>query len=209
MRRFRYFVSIAFALVLLFGFSCGNKVNPKVTYKESYRSYTKVLKQWTREKKSYDKILDTIMLITATYESRAFRKAYLAEKIRAEAIPEKEANRLIHQSNEELEEKAVFFVTFYTPELKWNRLDSGDPAWRLWLIDANGLKVAPFKVERIRKISLATTRYYPYWDRFSYCYKVTFPRKTESGEPLELEKGEVTFMLAGVYGKSELTWNIQ
>jgi len=208
MKPFRLYLALVISSVLVFSFSCGTKVNPKVAYKNSYSSYSRVVKQWTRTKKQYDKILDTVMVISATYESKAFRKVYLAEKIRAEAIPGEMADRLIRKSEKELEDKAVFFVTLYTPEHKWNRLESHDASFKLWLIDEKGNKVAPLKVDRIRKISRATTRYYPHWDRFSYCYRVVFPRKTDQGQPLELEKGRVTFLAAGVFGKAELVWDI-
>ena len=200
------FVILTFAVLL--SFSCSTKVNPKVIYKGTYGSYVNVLDQWTRSKKVYEPSFDTVMVVTATYESKKYREVFLAEKIRAEAIPPQEAARLREQSDEELSRNAVFFVSFYTPKYKWNRLNVDDPSWRLWLIDGQGKKVAPLNVRKVSKIQYADTQYYPYYDLWSYFYRVTFPRKTDDGQELDLDKGMVTFQVAGVKGNASLVWDI-
>jgi hypothetical protein len=197
-----------FLLVIFVWVAAGCTTVRNVKYKNTYHSYVKVLDQWTRTSRDYDNMLDTVMLVTATYESKAFRKVFLAEKIRAEAIPEKEAERLIRENEDRMETQAVFFVSFFTEKYRWNKLEEQDPTWRLWLIDANGKQVAPLTIERHRKVNMATTKYFPYYDQWSYYYRVTFPRTTAGNEPLVLDKGNVTLLIAGIFGQKKLEWKI-
>ena len=199
--------------ILLLGFltatlSCSTKVDPKVVYKGNYRSYVKVLKEWTRTKKVYEASFDTILIVTATFESRAFRQAFLSEKIRAEALSAQEGARLLQETDEELSRKASFFLSLYTPKYKWNRLDISDPSWRLWLIDSKGKRVAPLKIEKVSKVQAALTRYYPYYDEWSSYYRVTFPMRTDQGDVLDLEQGTIGFLVAGVWGRAALEWDL-
>lgn len=201
----------AIALVVLlvfFGASCSVKVDPSVKYKGDYASYKKVMRQWTRSKKVYEISFDTILLVTATYRSEAFMEAYLAEKIMAEALPLKEAEKLKKKHEEKLKSTATFFMSFYTPKSKWNKLHKSDPSWRLWLIDANGNKVSPRLIKKLPRVSMATSRYFPYLDQWSKYYMVSFPREDDKGNKLQLEQGKVTFMIAGVHGSAELIWDI-
>lgn len=195
-------------LLLFFLTSCSAKVDPTVKYKENYASYKKVLRQWTRSKKVYEISFDTILLVTATYRSNAFMETYLAEKIRAEALPAKDAERLLENNEQKQKTTTSFFMCFYTPKRKWNRLHKSDPSWRLWLIDANGNKVAPMQIKKLPRVSVATTKWYPYLDKWSRYYEVIFPREDDEGKRLELEKGKITFMIAGVYGSTEMVWDI-
>lgn len=195
-------------LLLFFLTSCSAKVDPTVKYKENYASYKKVLRQWTRSKKVYEISFDTILLVTATYRSNAFMETYLAEKIRAEALPAKDAERLLENNEQKQKTTTSFFMCFYTPKRKWNRLHKSDPSWRLWLIDSKGKRVAPLKIEKVSKVQAALTRYYPYYDEWSSYYRVTFPMRTDQGDVLDLEQGTIGFLVAGVWGRAALEWDL-
>ena len=201
------FLALAIVLVLM-GLSCSAKVDPTVVYKGTYGSYVKVLKQWTRSKKVYEPSFSTIMVVTATYESEAFRAAYLAEKTRAEALPVDQTALLGQSSREELSSQAVFFVSLYTPKYKWNNLHKPNSSWRLWLVDSKERQVAPLKIEKMSKLQLADTKYYPYTDEWSSYYRVRFPRKTDKGETLKLDEGKVMLLIAGITGRAELVWDV-
>jgi hypothetical protein len=203
LRHVLFFLSCTLILV-----SCSQKVDPTVAYEGSYRSYVKVLKEWTRTENVYQPSFDTIMTVTATWNSEVFQDAFVKEKSRAEKLLPDDIDNLERKIKEERERVVSFVLAFYTPKFKWNKLDESYSSWKLWLVDVNGTQVAPLAIERFEKIQIMHTKYYPYYDQWSYMYEVRFPREDAKGKPLKLKGGTVKFLVSGVFGSSELVWEV-
>ena len=198
--------AVILLLLALLSISCGNRVDPDVVYSGTYGSYVKVLREWTRSDKVYVTGFDTVMTVTATYESKRFRDAMIAERARAQMLKPTQIERLKQENEEELGRFAVFFVKLYMPDYKYNRLDKDDSGFSVWLIDKIGRKVSPVKIKEVRIKTVDKTKFYPFTDEWSDYYEVRFPRETSAGEKLELESGELKLSIASVVGKAELAW---
>lgn len=80
------------------------------------------------------------------------------------------------QRQKMLQETALesnFFLKFYTPETDYDDLANGNSMWRIYL-EFNGHRFNG-KVQKISKNLSELSTLYPFFDRFSTAYKVTFP----------------------------------
>jgi hypothetical protein len=196
-------------LIMICCASCaGHRVDPDVVYKGTHRSYLKVLDQWTRTQKVYKASFDTVFIVSATWSSADFRTAQLGEKARAEMLTPEQIARIRTTDEEEVGRSAVFYVSFYTPKYKYNRLNKDDPGWRLWLSDQDGNRVESAKAVLVRDKRIATREFFPYIDTWSYFYKVVFPIESADGTALNLDDGTVKLHIAGIAGTAEMIWEL-
>ncbi len=198
---------LLFVVVMATVACSGARVKPDVVYEGSHRSYLRVLDNWTRSDKIYQNF-ETDALITATYFSVPMRRAYAAEWTRAFDLPAAESEAMLADQLAQAARGAEFVVQFYTPRMRENDLLSPESSWRLWLIDAEGRKVAPAKISLMKVRHRQEYDFYPIYSEFGQLYRVLFPVVGEDGRPLKLAAGMVRLRVTGVRGLVDLVWDI-
>jgi len=195
-------------VVLLAALGCsGARVRPEVTYQGSYASYLSVLDNWTRTGKIYHNF-ETDSMASATYFAAPMRRAYVAEWTRAFDLPAGESASMLADQLEQDQRRVEFVISFYTPRMRENDLDSAVSSWRLWFIDATGRKVAPAKIALLKVRHRQEFDFYPSYTEFGKLYRVFFPVVGEDGQPLVRDQGTITLRIAGVRGLIDLVWDI-
>lgn len=185
--------------------ACAARVRSNVTYQQTYASYKRVFKNWTRKTTIYQ-LFDTHLIVIALYKSHEFREAYAQEKSRAFQLSDEDRKRLI--ADEKLQEEAGYEFLFcaYTPKMGYNDLDSPNSSFKMWLIDYQGHRIQPGRIEPIRLPKSADLMFYPFVNEWSYYYRVLFPKTNEAGQSVDLSKGKIRLVLTGPEGRGELNW---
>lgn len=97
-------------------------------------------------------------------------------------------------------ESTEFFVSFYAPERKHTDLSSSKTIWKIFM-DVNGQRYEG-KATKIKSILSEIQALYPYHNRWSVPYTVSFPVATSlvEGKPAKL-------IFTGAVGSAELNFN--
>lgn len=97
-------------------------------------------------------------------------------------------------------EATEFFVSFYAPERKHTDLSSGKTIWKIFL-DVNGQRYEG-KATKIKSLLSEVQALYPYHNRWSVPYSISFPIATSlvEGKPAKL-------IFTGAVGSAELNFN--
>jgi hypothetical protein len=171
--------------------------------------YNQALKAWTRSGSIYRKF-DTELLVTATYQSLAFREAYVTAYARAVQLTQDQKEAMWQGQLAEARESHDFLVAAFVPESEASDLANPASGWRLYLETDRGDRVSPQDLRRIRKITPFITGFYPYVSPWAKVFKVRFPAHTSSGEPFP-DPGDQTLSLVitSPFGVVRLTWQLQ
>lgn len=182
--------------------------------------YGDVRDDWTRTAVDYHNIIEGRLSVGATYHSPAFRTAWLA---RAEQVFGWDgAARARAEKEQETDSRAwyTFFVAVATHDWRWNRLDSPESIWHVWLEDDAGRKVEAVQIERLRDKRGELEAFYPFLDPFHEAYLVRFPRpggpaaeeaeKAVGGPLPRIEPGTrgFTLLVTGAPAGIELSWEL-
>ena len=182
-------------------------VRNDLTYQGTYDSYKAFLENWTRSDRLYHNF-STELIISATYFSLPMRRAFVAEWVRSYDLPPSEQDKLLQEQMADAGRSVEFIVAFYTAKFSFNDLDEPDSTWRLWLIDAQGNKVAPSKIERMKIKHEKEIYFFPTYTEWNRLYRAVFPALGDDGKPLVLNSGTITLRATSVEGKVDLVWEI-
>lgn len=184
---------------------------PLKAAKEPQRpGYDEVLNAWTAGAKVYEGI-ETRLIAIATYKAFSFRKAYIERYAESYQIDDDYKKSLIERERVVAEDSNEFFLSVYTPEERWNDLDSRDSVWRLFLEDDAGKRLIPISVKRVEKGDPFIREFFPYVDPWSLVYTVRFPRYSAQGDD-SIPGKESKFLkltVTGILGKGEIIWRLK
>lgn len=170
--------------------------------------YDEIRERWTRSADEYDGF-ESRVFVYATYWGPELTAAWLARYEQLfEPLPEDLA-RLRKERKAATTEAHEVFVALYTNERAWNDLEREEPAFRLWLGNDAGQKVAPLSIERVRDRNGVTAAFFPYLSHFRTGYHVRFPLTTAEGLPVVSGSARrFHLMLTGPMAQVTLTWEI-
>lgn len=190
---------------------------PLKAAKEPQRpGYDEVLNAWTAGAKVYEGI-ETRLIATATYKAFSFRKAYIERYAKSYQIDDDYKKSLIERERVVAEDSNEFFLSVYTPEERWNDLDSKDSVWRLFLEDDTGKRLIPISVKRVEKGDPFIREFFPYVDPWSLVYTVRFPKYSAQGDdslqglsPIPGKESKfLKLTVTGILGKGEIIWPLK
>ncbi len=163
-------------------------------------SYKKIFKQVSRHEEVYgrDDFYASLNWY-ATYQDAAFLSAKVDKIARIYDYDSDRKSALWQAERKNLDKYHRFFVCLYTYEYKYGDLTSHDTVWEL-VLDVDGEKIKPEKIELIPKVDPLTQSLFPYSNIWSRHFEVLFPKKNHvAGVPLRLQ-------INGPFGRSVLKW---
>lgn len=171
--------------------------------------YFAVLKSWTKGKKVYEN-LETKLYVYATYKSWEYRSSYIDEYAKRYMLDALQKESIIAREKETDERFNEFFLSIYTPELKWNDFDKKDSIWNMYLEDDKGERTKPIEITRVDENNPLVREFFPYMDLWSFGYIVKFPKYLPtSKEPFPSPSSKVVKLtITGAAGKGELEWRL-
>ncbi|MCL2822641.1 MAG: hypothetical protein FWD57_01495 [Polyangiaceae bacterium] len=172
--------------------------------------YPLVLKRWTRHGQLIvASELDSLLDVTATFESYDFRWAYVVRYAQDYRLTVDQRKHLLVSTLAETEEHHQFYVALHGTKWRWSELDKPNSAWIVRLIDDVGNETAPHEITSIRKPGAIEITYFPYTTPWRRVYRIRFPVTSATGQPtISKEASWFGLRFAGAQGNQELRWEI-
>lgn len=172
--------------------------------------YPDVLRRWTRHADEFDfGRLGEILHVSATFESREFRWAYVVRYAADHSMTTSERSRLLERSLADAETRHRFFVTLGAPIYREGDLTGDQSDWRVLLVDESGQQTEPVEILRIPRPSHDLRAYFPSIHRQRHVFRIAFPVRRADGEPsINPRSRRVTLRFAGAAGTVDLHWDL-
>lgn len=196
-------------LTLLFTVLIGCAVNKTAVSPQPVKTYFTVLNQWTKNQKVYEN-LETKLYVYATYKSWQWRQSYIDEYVKRYMMDALQKENIIAREKETDEKFNEFFLSIYTPDLKWNDFDKKDSIWNIYMEDEKGERVSPIEITKVDENNPIIREFFPYMDLWSYGYTVKFPKYMPAGkEPFPSPSSKsIRLIITGAAGKAKLEWKM-
>lgn len=217
MRRPTFGKSGRWLAILALGMGVGSAAcaDPKVSLANGPREYTdsdyaQVLERWTRNRNLFAlSELDTLLHVTATYESWDFRWAYVVKYASDYRLTVEQRRALLDKTLAETRDSHRFYVALYGTKVRWADLTRANSAWIVRLVDDEGDETAPLSLELIERPGALEQRYFPYTTVFRNVFRIRFPTTTPDGRPTIASHSKwFGLRFAGADGHEELRWEI-
>ncbi|MBX3190488.1 MAG: hypothetical protein KF819_26040 [Labilithrix sp.] len=189
--------------------------DPKVSMATGPREYTdsdysQVLQRWTRTKSLFQvSELDTLLHVTATFESWDFRWAYVVKYANDYRLTVEQRRTLLERTLAETQDSHRFYVALYGTNHRWADLTRPNSSWIVRLIDDEGNETAPLSIELIARPGPLEKQYFPYSSVWRHVFRIKFPTTTPSGQPtISPDSRWFGLRFAGAEGNEELRWEI-
>jgi hypothetical protein len=173
--------------------------------------YREILGKWTREG-SVHKGLGTELLVTATYQSEEFRRAFAKEYGRLYMQTTQENQKMIDDQLRAARDYDGFIVSIYTPKREWDDFAEKGSLWKVYLLKDGRIRTEPVEIRKIKKertLSREVEKYrglsesfFPFVDPWSTVYVFRFKKK---GQPEAVLSMELIF--ASPPGSTALRWD--
>jgi hypothetical protein len=166
--------------------------------------YRDSLENWSREARIH-RGLEVELILSATFKSRAFRRAYTREYAAAYKLDAAEKERFMEAQMRAADLDCEFLVAAFFPQEDWDDFDDGQSMWRIRLINDAGERIRPSEIRRIKEKGALMTHFFPYITPWKSVYVVRFP-------PMSPEKNgqqgadKITLEVASVLGSTQLEW---
>ncbi len=216
-RKSRWTLSLLLALAVGVGSiaACGPSRPAALSGYERYRdsggviAYRRALRRWTQDIRLYDR-WSTSLLMTATYKSPTFRRAWSYEYSRRYILPQDDAALLLER---ELDEAARFHEILFAAwadDTRSGDFVGQDPPWTVRLIGDGGRSVEPLLLKRVRSPSTEILRLFEYITPHHRVFIAKFPVLGPDGLPLITPTStEIRMQVAGVIHRGELVWKLR
>jgi hypothetical protein len=173
------------------------------------REYCQVLHQWTRSGRIYNQF-DTELLLTATYRSLPFRRAYLRAYSRAYQLDEVGTQELLEEHKKDVGMYHEFLLAAFVPDAEWNDFAHPRSSWKLYLETGPGGRLAPVEIRRIPEVTPLISSFYPYVKPWDSVYTVRFAVgkpacPAPSVRPVDRT---VSLLVTNPRGAVRLTWEL-
>lgn len=207
-RRRTLYAACALTFALLA--ACGA---PLLTLEPGARAFTPedyedVYSRWTRAARPYDfGRLSTILNVTATFESREFRWAYVVRYGFDFGLSTEARNVLLAESLQDAGQHHRFFVTLGGGQPRELDLTDDLGAWRVLLLDDRGRQTRPIEIQHVRRPTPAERRYFSSVSSQRQAFRLVFPILHEDGYPtLPREATFAVLRFTGAQGQVDLKW---
>jgi hypothetical protein len=186
---------------------------PVVSLKPAARSYTAddyddVYGRWTREARPFDfGQLRSVLNVTATFEAREFRWAYVVRYADDYGLATDARNAMLSASLADAEHHHRFFVTLGGAKPRDLDLTDEEGAWRVLLLDDRGRQVRPIEIENLSKGRASQRVYFPSLSPFRRAFRLVFPAHHDDGYPtIPPEALFAVLRFTGPEGHVDLKW---
>jgi hypothetical protein len=199
------------AALLLFSGNC-TRVSRFVESADPYytQTYKSVCDRWSQEARIHHGF-ELSLIVSATFESADFRRAYADEYAQAYQLTPAEKDQFMEDQMKAGRLGHEFLMATFVPETKWDDFDRADSMWKLLLVNDEGERVAPVEVRNLKRQKAVMSHFFPYITPWTSVYLVRFPSKTtESNRPVIGDNTkDIRLVVTSVLGTAELVWKLE
>lgn len=165
--------------------------------------YRAILKQWTREGRSYAG-LDLQLLVAATYQSRAFGAAYVSEYSKIHQLDASETKQMAEAQEQTARRYYQFLIAAYVYEKRLDNFGETDSSWNIYLTVGDDKRLVPAEIEKTKYADPKIRHFFPYVTPWKTAYIVRFPKSgSDAGDGIA---GSIRLDITGVAGRVEMVW---
>lgn len=186
-----------YTTVVLFGLSACNSLPQNPNLGENWTPikkgrYNKSIRKNTSSQKKYSGLY-LIFSSDLTHLTSNLQKEQLKMQSQYKYWTEEEANKNLNKLNSDLDKKSSFFLSFYTPSKKLNKLHQKSSDWKAVLILNNKTYEGSIKLsDNLNDHNLA---YYKHIETWNKNYRVHFPISSS-----ELDQKSFQVRIVSPYG---------
>ena len=199
------------AVLLLFLGNC-TKVTRFVESADPYhtQSYKRVCDQWSQQARIHHG-LEVQLIVSATFKSADFRRAYADEYAAAYELTAEEKRRFVEDQMKASHLSHEFLLATFVPEKRWDDFDKVDSMWKLFLVNDEGQRVVPVEVRDVKRQKPVLSHFFPYITPWKSVYMVRFPCNiSESNSPIIGDKTKkIRLIITSVLGTAEMHWTLE
>ena len=192
----KFFLAIAFLIIAA---SCTTRLpTPQGIPEVSLDNYAQAVYDKTKKIEIYDGLYNKLT-VQATWLDSLVSEYTLSHNARLLQWQEPKYREERTKKVSKNAENSEFFVSFFTPERKYADLSSSRNLWKIYL-DVNGQRYEG-KASKVKQSLTEIQALYPYHNRWSVPYVVTFPIATSL-----VENKNATLVFTGTVGSAELRY---
>jgi len=199
------------AALLPFVTSCG-RLHRFVGSADPYHTetYEDVCDEWTREARIH-RGLELDLIVSATFKSQEFRRAYTDEYAKAYKLTPERRERFMQDQLKAAAQGHEFLIASFVPEEEWDDFDRTNSMWKLYLLNDQNERVVPIEVRRVRKQDAVTPHFFPYITPWKSVFTVRFPyRIPATNQPIiEEDTRSIKVVITSVLGTAEMGWKLK
>ncbi len=135
-------------------------------------AYQEVLSRVSDRKAIYQG-LDTVVFISATWQSEEFVAARVARTAAFRGLGKLEHEQMLKTERDKLKDDTVFFFGVHANDPRTDDFDRSNSIWSLSLMTSEG-QLRPVEVRRVGRATADMRSLYPYMDTFWVGYEVRF-----------------------------------
>jgi hypothetical protein len=195
--KLKAFILVSFLILV----SCATKtVNEKGLSVLTEDAYAAIIDKWSDRVEDYNGLNNTIT-VWATVINPEVIRAQLDHNARMFQWDQTQLAKETDIANEKYTKQTEVFVSFYSPERKWDDLAKSKTLWKVFL-DANGQRYEG-KAVKVKLLTREIQSLYPYHTAYGTPYLVSFPLNAQAidGKVVKLiitgSIGSVTLLLDG------------
>ena len=171
-------------------------------------SYKRVCDQWSQESRIHHGF-EVRLIVSATFKSADFRRAYADEYAAAYQLTAEEKGRFVEDQMKASHLGHEFLLATFVPEKRWDDFDKADSMWKLFLVNDEGQRVVPVEVRDVKGQKAVMSHFFPYITPWKSVYRVRFPSNISgSNNPIIGDNTKkMRLIVTSVLGTAEMHWN--
>lgn len=171
--------------------------------------YKKELNNWTRQAEIYNNF-DLVLSLAATYQSEAFRAAYVEEYVTVYGLKEVAREKKLSDHLEAAASTYEFLFAVHVQSNHWDDFQMKGSIWKIFLELNNAKRLNPLEIIKLKKTDAVINHFYPYVTPWKSIYRVRFSKSlmkdpAKSGQTLP---DKIKLVITGVPGRAELRWKV-
>ena len=179
---------------------------------EPYRTndYQQAFERWTREARIY-RGFDVELIVSATFKSSDYRRAYAKEYTKAYLLSDKEGVKFEKDQLAAAEEFHDFVMATFIPDDRWNDFEKKDSTWKIYLTNEQNKRISPVEIRKLNGKDPRIEQFFPYVSPWREVYAVRFPAKPP-GHHEDLigpDARSMTLTITGVRGTCDMVWELK
>ncbi len=184
----------------IFYYSCASRLSmPQGVPEVSVSDYESLIEKKSRKLEIYDGLYNQLT-VQGTWLDGQITDAALSHSSRLQQWNEQKYKDEKTKAISKHTESTEFFVSFFSPERKHNDLSQNKTLWKIFL-DVNGQRYEG-KATKIKLLLSELQAMYPYHNRWSTPYLISFPVATSL-----VENKTATLTFTGAVSSAQLIFN--
>jgi hypothetical protein len=200
------------ATLLLLTLNCSSPVTHIVESDDPYNTQTfkKVCAAWSREDRIH-RGLEVELIVSATFKSEEFRRAYADEYARAYMLTPEAKKQFLEAQLMAATHGHDFLMASFVPERNWDDFGKASSMWRLYLVNDQNERVVPVEVRKVKRKDAVIPHFFPYITPWKSTYTIRFPYNIPATNlPIIKDTTKsVRLVITSVLGAAEMEWKLE